>query len=489
MPTEPPADHVAAVTRRRVLGGALGLGVGLAARGPVAAVASDLLGSTGLTAPARAATASLAERIEAWASALTTVPGCAVAALDGITGEAVTFATGARTLAGGGNPAVLFERDSILTIDSVTKQFTTTMLAQAVAGGLGQGGPLRLDSPIGPFLDPWMHDTNGPLTLHALPASITLQQLADYTSGLPGEPDPFPEPRHDYTIPELALWLSKIIDTSGGPDNLAFTPGTGYFYSDVAVDLLGFVLADQLGLTVAGTPDFATLVDDLLLRPGVLDLRDTSVMPTAAQQPRVATGYLYKDKNDPAAGYVVATKVNDPPPFFGGGGVLRSTADDMLRFLAALIDPPTRGDLDRAVPLAAQVYFHQDQPSLDLGLGWNPIRQVAGPAGAPPVSVFLKDGGGSVGCTALLGYSPQTRRALFFMTNVDGADVHQTATFIELLSEYSPAPTTPTSTTTTTTTATTPGTADPAGAADPSGGAGAAGSAATPVPASPRFTG
>ncbi len=458
------------VERRRLLLGAAGVGAALALRNPLGGLASAL-SADGFVAPAQAATSSLLDEIEAFAAGLTTVPGCAVAAVDGLAGVSGTFATGLRDV----DKALPFASDTILTIDSVTKQFTTTMLAQAVKGGLGRNGPLTLGSPIGPYLAPYLADAGYPMP--TLLASITLQQLADYTSGLPNEPTPFPNPRSAYTIPELALWLSKIdeVKANPGPDDLAFVPGTGYLYSDVAVDLLGFILADQLLLKSPGTPNFSDLVTAMLLRTDVLHMADTSVAPPPAQQPRVATGYLYKDKSAPANGYKVATKVNDPPTFFGGGGVLRSTANDMLRFLEALIAPPPVAHLQEAIPLAAQVYYRHEATHLDLGLGWNPIEHRADPTGGT-VDVFLKDGGGSVGCTALLGYAPKTQRALFFMTNVDGADVAQQATFIQLLSQFSQAP--PSTTTTASTTTTT----------DPAAGA-AASTPATAVDAAPTFAG
>lgn len=426
----------------------------------------------GWSAPAGAAEsdALLAEITRFANHARQYVPGCAVAAVDHVAGTSGTYATGKRDL----EADEPFLTSTIAIIDSVSKQFTTTMLAQAVVGGLGRNGPLRLDAPITDYLDPYL-DAYG-RSLPALPAAITLGNLADYTSGFLEEPSNYTDPASDYTLDLLTAWLADVATIDGtatsGP-YLHAAPGTAYYYSDVAVDLLGFILADQLILASSpGMPNYDDLVTTFLVGPGVLDMPDTFVTPPAAKESRIAKGYLYRNGVTPPApdAFEPAPKINRPPEFFGGGGGLRSTADDMVRFLHALVAPPARQHLQGAIPLAAESRFPLGT-GRSTGLGWDPIDVDSG------VTILMKNGAGTAGCTSLLGYSPDTGRALFFFTNVDGATNYLTIgeEFKRLLAVRSPAPPDPTSTTTTA----------PASALDPTG----PGSAAAPVSADPRFAG
>lgn len=170
----------------------------------------------------------------------------------------------------------------------------------------------------------------------------------------------------------------------------------------------------------------------------MLDLADTDMQPTSAQLPRVATGYTYVT-NPPSATFAVATSVTDPPPFLGGGGGLRTTADDMVRFLTALLAPPHVAHLATAIPATEVVSF--DGPAVGggtatTGLGWDPITSVNG------TTILFKNGGGSDGFYTLLGICPATGRGMFFNTNVAALDVDLAVprAFAEILGGQSDAP-------------------------------------------------
>ena len=464
-PNEP---GVAALSRRRLLGGAAVVGASIAvgsklAGTPLASGGIDR--ALGLSTPAAAAAASdsLLAQITDFADAHAKyVPGLAVASVDIVAEQSGTYATGKRDLA----TDEPFLTSTIAIIDSVSKQFTTTMLAQAVVGELGRNGPLTLDAPITGYLEPYMAAYGQ--TLPALPATITLRDLANYTSGFLEEPSNYTEPASDYTLALLTEWLAAVQTIDGsvttGP-YLHAQPGTAYFYSDVAVDLLGFILADQLILASSpGMPNYDDLITELLVGPDVLNMADTFVTPPAGLEGRIAKGYLYHPNITPPApdAFVDAPKINRPPEFFGGGGGLRSTADDMVSFLHALVAPPAVQHLDRAIPLAAESSFTL-APGRSTGLGWDPIVVQDG------VRILQKNGAGSAGCTSLLGYSPDTGRALFLFTNVDGATEYLKLSdeFLRLLAERSLAPLDPDSTTTTTSTMIAPATAATPVSADP----------------------
>jgi CubicO group peptidase (beta-lactamase class C family) len=425
-------DHDwARLSRRGLLAGGAAMGLGLAAGG-----AGWSTFATAATTSTTTPQPSLLGGIIAFVDSIKhLVPGATVASVDLLAGESGTYAVGAAEL-----NAKPFAADTIVSIDSVTKMFTTIMLAQAVTGKLGRDKPLTLDATIGPYLQPYMEQQG--LTLAPIVAGITLEQLSNYTSGFYEHPWNELDPPN-YTIPELVTWLSEVqaVGEDKAGHGLKVSPGTTYFYSDVALGLLGFILADQLMLASSpGNPVYADLVHQHLVGPSVLNLTDTSMMPSGAQLPRVATGYQYVTP-PPNPTFQTATTVTDPPPFLGGGGGLRTTAEDMVTFLEALLAPPALAHLDTAVPLTEKVSF--DGPTttvgtIKTGLGWDPIFDHNG------VTIHFKNGGGSDGFYTLLGVAPATKRALFFNTNVAALDVDLGVgqAFTDLLAQATPPPST-----------------------------------------------
>lgn len=465
MATLGPDERTTSMSRRRLLGGAAvvgaAIGVGLARPRRAEGVAE--------AAPTTAHAPTLLDEITAYAkSALTHVPGCAVASFDTVTGEGGTFATGYASMPANNDPSlptVTFTPSTVWVIDSVTKAFTGIMLAQAVVQGRGRNGPIRLDDPISTVLDPYLALYG--LSMPAPQADVTIRQIANFSSGFPEQPDNRPALICDYTIEGLAEWLSS----SPLP---GFTSAGPYRYSDVAVDLLGFILADQLTLTAPGEPSFDALLQLMLSSPDILDMPNTFIFPPGSGFPPAcpnpvpvangAVGYLYPSPGTHPHPFDKAAKTDDPSSFSGGGGNLHSSVDDMAHLVRALVTLPTAGALDRAVPLSITPDNGVVQGDHHTGLGWDSVTTIDGSR------VVLKNGGGVVGTTTLLGFSPDTGRSLFFMTNVNGADpvIGLEAEFRRLLSVRSDAPLEPASTSSSSTTATTP--------------------SSTPVVA-PRFTG
>ena len=453
------------LSRRTVLTGALGVGAGLALRDPLGRSLVALGDATGITGVAAAAikpsTQPLLDGVTHWVDSIKDlVPGCSVASFDRRARAEGTYAIGRRDLDG----QLPFVPSTIALIDSVTKQLTTTMLAQAVSGGLGRNGPMTLDRKIKEYIEPYLSAYG--LFVPKIVGDITLQQLADYTSGFYTRPFNEGPDAPAYTLEEYATWLSEVkaVGKDIPGEGLAVKPGSAYYYSDVACDLLGFILSDQLYLQSSpGMPLYDPLLAQLLTGP--LGMGDTTIYPPASETDRVALGYLY-DQLPPNPTFKKATKINKPAEFGGGGGNVRSTAIDMLKFLHALVEPPPTQYLDKAIPLTSKVYF--PGPGSVTGLGWDPIK-------TGEATVYLKNGGGAAGCTAQLGYSPETGRALFFVSNVGFAthDIQVIETFVDLLTQISPETSTSTTTSTSTSTTTTSPAAPPA----------------VPVAASPSLTG
>ena len=149
---------------------------------------------------------------------------------------------------------------------------------------------------------------------------ITLQDLATDTSGLPREPSTtdYPtglsEPLEEYSVAQLYDFLNSC--------ELVRDVGAQFEYSNVGAALLAHVLALR-----AGT-DYETLVKSRILDP--LGMKDTGVSLTPSMSARLAVGY---GATSSGIGPVRSLPDSDA---FAGAGALRSTADDMLVFLAAL---------------------------------------------------------------------------------------------------------------------------------------------------------
>ncbi len=194
--------------------------------------------------------------------------------------------------------------DTLFEIGSITKVFTAALFAVLAAERLvDPGAPVRTLMP----------------SLSRLPVEITLLRLATHTSGLPHMPSNSTRsmlhnrrnPYAAYSTAELFQYLSRYRPKrrSRAVDQIN--------YSNLGFALLGLVLAQASGLSYE-----QALVNRLC---DELAMQDTRITLTAEQQERLSPPHS-------ASGKPV---LNWDLPAFAGAGAFRSTADDMLRFLAA----------------------------------------------------------------------------------------------------------------------------------------------------------
>ena len=192
--------------------------------------------------------------------------------------------------------------DTIFEIGSITKVFTSLLLADMV-----EHGEVKLEDPLSKFL---------PLSVKVPQRNgkeITLVDLATHTSGLPRLPDHTPKdtnnPYADYTVEQMYTFLSGY--------TLQRDIGSQYEYSNFGAGLLGHVLALKAGAT------YESLVVQRICKP--LGMDDTCITITPEMNARFADGH--DDTGKTAEHWDV--------PTLSGCGTLRSTADDLLKFLAA----------------------------------------------------------------------------------------------------------------------------------------------------------
>lgn len=242
-----------------------------------------------------------------------TVPGLVAGLLD---------ADGTRRIvvageAGNGRP---LDGGTVFEIGSITKTFTGVLLAMMAARG-----EVALEDPVARYLP-------DSVTVPQRERAITLRDLATQSSGLPRMPDNFApqdfgNPYADYTVGRLYAFLAA--------HELRRAPGAAYEYSNLGMGLLGHALARR-----ADTSYESLLIARVL---GPLGMGDTRIALSGTMRQRLAPGH-------DQAGRVVP---NWDLPTLAGAGALRSTAHDMLTWLAAHLAPPD-GVLGRAITTAQE---------------------------------------------------------------------------------------------------------------------------------------
>jgi D-alanyl-D-alanine-carboxypeptidase/D-alanyl-D-alanine-endopeptidase len=194
---------------------------------------------------------------------------------------------------------------TLFNIASITKPFTTLVLADMVKQGI-----VYLDDPIEKYLpsNVKIPQYNG--------TKITLEDLATHTSGLPFMPsniwinNTVGELNSDYNETQLYHGLANT--------TLLSKPGTKFLYSDFGLGLLGHILSVK-----AGVP-YEQLVKDRVL--DVLGMNDTKI--TLSQN---------DIKNRFPVGHQNGSEIQTPkvPDVIAGAGAYRSTANDLLKYLSA----------------------------------------------------------------------------------------------------------------------------------------------------------
>jgi CubicO group peptidase (beta-lactamase class C family) len=267
--------------------------------------------------------------------------------------------------------------DTVFEIGSITKVFTALLLADAV-----DRGEVALDDPVAKYLpaSAKLPERNG--------RSITLRDLSSHMSGLPRlpgnlKPKDGANPYADYSVEQLYEFLAGY--------TLTRDIGAQYEYSNLGAGLLGHVLARRAGV------DYETLVRTRITEP--LRMTSTSVALSTAMKARLATGH---------AGPSLAPVANWDLPTLAGAGALRSTANDLLTFLAAAMGS-VESPLARAFALTLAERKPTSAPTMDIALGWHIWK----PAGKE----IVWHNGGTGGYRTFMGFDPKTRTGVVALSN------------------------------------------------------------------------
>ena len=267
---------------------------------------------------------------------------------------------------------VVPDEHTLYEIGSVTKVFTSLLLADAV-----QRGETTLDEPVEALFDGQLEvpERGG--------RAITLQHLSTHTSGLPYNPpfvdaDPL-NPFASFSNEDLVEFLATY--------QLPRNPGQLWEYSNLGVGLLGNALAARLGTT------YEAALHERVIEP--LGLSETVITPTPEQLDRFAQGYF---------GFVPRDRIELPS--LEAAGILLSSVSDMLTFLEhqmAIADSP----LADAISATQEIRF--SAPNADMGLGWLTVQLGSN-------TVYMHDGA-TFGQTAFVGFNPATKTGVAVLTN------------------------------------------------------------------------
>jgi serine-type D-Ala-D-Ala carboxypeptidase/endopeptidase len=232
------------------------------------------------------------------------------------------------------------KENSIFEIGSISKTFTSLILAQMV-----EQHKLTLDEPVRELLPPGtVAKPNG--------AEVTLLDLADQHSGLPRLPDNFhpadPEnPYADYNAAKLYEYVAQ--------HGLAKPAEARFNYSNLGLGLLGQALGNRAATT------YPKLLQTEVAGP--LQLHDTVVKLSPEQQQRFAQGHNAQHQR---------AHVWDLDAL-AGAGAIRSTAGDMLAYLAAQLHPESVSNASATLPAAIRLSHElraDVTPSMKIALAW-----------------------------------------------------------------------------------------------------------------------
>jgi CubicO group peptidase (beta-lactamase class C family) len=266
--------------------------------------------------------------------------------------------------------------DTVFEIGSATKVFTSLLLAD-----MAQKGEVALDDPVSKYLPPGvkMPQRGG--------KSITLVDLSTHTSGLPRLPDNLfilnpNNPYAFYPVPLLYDFLSHY--------QLQRDIGSEYEYSNLGGGLLGHVLSLRAGM------EYEQLVRSRICKP--LGMDSTVIKLTPELKARFAAGH----------GPDLTPRANWDFLSLPGAGALRSTVNDMLKFLDANLNEG-KSPLGDAPAFMLKTRRPTGTPDQEIALGWMVEKKFG--------DEIIWHNGGTGGYRSFMGFRPKTKIGVVVLSN------------------------------------------------------------------------
>ncbi len=275
--------------------------------------------------------------------------------------------------------------DTLFEIGSITKVFTALLLQDMV-----ERGEMKLDDPVQKYLP----DSVRMPTFEG--KEITLLHLATHTSALPRD-----------SSGDLYSFLSHC--------KLQRAPGTQNEYSNLGVGLLGHVIARKAG------KDYETLVQERICRP--LGMNDTCITVPPELKARNSVGHAIPGHRVQES--ASAHNTNALAPRLLGAGSIRSTANDLLKFISAyagLTPSPLSSVMQKAME------FHQLESGEKRPLVWENDGTV------------FEHGGLVAGYQAELAFDVKKRRGVVVLSNCGNGSIFVPTVWRGLLADCPPKP-------------------------------------------------
>jgi CubicO group peptidase (beta-lactamase class C family) len=310
--------------------------------------------------------------------------------------------------------------NTIFAIGSITKVFTTTLLADAVQEGL-----IKLDDPVDKYLP--SNVTAPQYNGH----KITIEDLATHRSGLPEVPPnycPAFAEANLQTPDEKVQWTRDLTDCSKnytfdqfyqGLSNTTISrePGSKYEYSNFGVSLLGNILTLKSNMS-----SYDELVTKKILN--VLGMNSTSLNLSDEQKSRLATGHT-SGRELPL--------INLSNPEIPAGS-LYSSAGDMLKFISAnigLIKTKLDSAMQESHLIRATEYIgNNTNNEIYTGLGWHITTNLGN-------EIIWTNGDTFGGYNAYIAFNPSTERGIIILCSATVSDADITTFGFNQISKYS----------------------------------------------------
>ncbi|MFM0717507.1 beta-lactamase [Paraburkholderia strydomiana] len=286
-------------------------------------------------------------------------------------------------------------RETLFELGSISKTFTATLASYA-----GLNGKLSLSDPTAKYLP----------SLRGTPfGSVSLLNLGTHTPG--GLPLQVPDDIHDndQLMQYFAAWRP------------AYAPGTQRTYANPGIGTLGLITAKSMG------QDFTALIQQRLFP--ALGMTSSYIDVPKAKMPDYAQGYTKQDAPIRMTPGVLSSEA------YG----IKSTAADMLRFVAANMDLiPLDSTLQRAITATHTGYFKagvltqdliweqypypaalktlQEGNSAEMVLHSTPAAEIRPPQ-PPRQDVWINKTGSTNGFGAYVAFVPQKHLGIVMLAN------------------------------------------------------------------------
>lgn len=262
-------------------------------------------------------------------------------------------------------------KDSVFEIGSITKVFTSTLLANFIVQG-----KIKPTATANQYFNFKFKDKSG----------IKLIELANHTSGIPRLPSNLVQEGYKFDNPYKHYNSNHLNEYLKNELKLLSKPGTSYEYSNTGAGLLGYILG------ISQKSNYSQLLQELIFDKYNMPGSFTTI---TGIENRVIKGLNQKGEEVSNWDFDVLT---------GAGGIL-STAEDLTKFALAQFDPANKELALTQTP----TFIINDK--MKIGMGWHIIRSESG-------KEFHWHNGGTGGYSSSMALDVENKNGVIILSNV-----------------------------------------------------------------------